>query len=45
MIKDVDFQVRYIVEAFLNGEWKQVSTGNIAVLENANSSAYLKLSF
>lgn len=37
MIKDFDFQVRYIVEAFLNGEWKQVSTGNFAVLEDAKS--------
>lgn len=37
MIKDVDFQVRYIVEAFVNGEWKQVSTGNFAVLEDAKS--------
>ena len=37
MIKDVDFRVRYIIEAFVGGEWKRVSTGVFSVLANAES--------
>jgi len=41
MIKNMDFQSKYIIEAFINNEWKRVSTGYFSVLANAESAVKL----
>ena len=33
----MDFKTKYVIEAFVNGEWKRVSTGVFSILANAES--------
>ena len=33
----MDFKSKYVIEAFIGGEWKRVSTGVFSILANAES--------
>jgi len=38
---ELNFKTRYVIEAFINNEWKQVSIGYFSVLANAESAIKL----